>query len=183
MQKTFKGASAASGEIYDLLTSIKPNDDVISHFSQFKSNENLYEKNVNKISRAYYTTYNTKKNIQLHIIHAIGPDFRFSTYLQEIIKDTDETKLFNLIFELYEDIYIEFIKNYKLNNKLQLRLLPISTGVFIGQNETYRIKLFKAIIISCMILNKKYEINAAIYLYFKSEYDIFNALYAIIQNN
>jgi hypothetical protein len=183
MQKTFKGASAASGEIYDLLTSIKPNDDVIYHFSQFKSNENLYEKNVNKISRAYYTTYNTKKNIQLHIIHAVGPDFRFSTYLQEIIKDTDETKLFNLIFELYEDIYIEFIKNYKLNNKLQLRLLPISTGVFIGQNETYRIKLFKAIIISCMILNKKYEINAAIYLYFKSEYDIFNALYAMIQNN
>jgi hypothetical protein len=169
MQKNFSGAGWASQAIYKLLSEKKPNTDVIKHFKQFKDDDYLYEKNTNNLSIAYYTSY--KNNIK--IIHAVGPDFTLSHYLKKIIKNNDLTDLYNLFYKIYNDIYKTFINEYRNNNCLQLRLLPISTGAFIGFNKNYKIKIFKCLKNIYQSLNKKYNIKPVIYLYDKDNYKLF----------
>jgi hypothetical protein len=169
MQTNFSGAGWASQAIYKLLSEKKPNPDVIKHFKQFKDNNDLYEKNTNNLSIAYYTSY--KNNIK--IIHAVGPDFTFSNYLKKIIKNNDLTDLYNLFYKIYNDIYKSFINEYRNNNCLQLRLLPISTGAFIGFNKYYKIKIFKCLKNIYQLLNKEYNIIPVIYLYTEDDYKLF----------
>lgn len=173
MKHNFNGAGFASAAIYNLLSTSKPNDAVIKHFSQFKNNDYLYEKNRKKLSIAYYASYN---NDEVKIIHAVGPDFRESNYLKKIIRSNDLTELHKLTYKMYKDIYKIFIHNLKKNNNLQLRLLPLSSGTFINFNEEYKIKLFTCLISVYKKLNSKYKILPVIYLYKKEDYEIFEKL-------
>lgn len=168
MQNSFKGAGFASQAIYKLLSTSKPNPDVIKHFSQFKNEKYLYEKNRNNLSIAYYSSYNNIK-----IIHAVGPDFRESSYLKKIIENNDKTDLYYLMYKIYDDIYKSFINEYEKNKKLKLRLLPISTGVFINNNINYKIKIFKCLKNIYQELKTKYKILPIIYFYNKDDYNLF----------
>ena len=168
MKTSFKGAGWASNAIYELLSTSKPNPDVIKHFSQFKTEKYLYEKNKNNLSIAYYTSYNNIK-----IIHAVGPDFRTSSYLKKIINNDDLTELHELIFKIYKDIYKSFMNEYKKNKHLKLRLLPISSGAFINFNQELKIKLFKSLKSVYQELNNKYKIIPVIYFYDKDDYTLF----------
>lgn len=170
MKTNFSGAGFASGSIYKLLSTSKPNSDVIKYFSQFKNEDYLYEKNKKKLRIAYYTSYN---NGNIKIIHAIGPDFRYSYYLQKIIKSDDLTDLYKLIYKIYKDIYKTFIKEYELNKNLKLRLLPISAGVFINNNKDYKLKIFKCLKKIYKELYSKYKILPVIYFYDKDDYYLF----------
>lgn len=168
MQTNFNGAGYASQAIYKLLSTSKANPDVIKYFLQFKNEDYLYEKNKDNLSVAYYSTYNNIK-----IIHAIGPDFRNSNYLKKIIENNDSTELCKIFYKIYNDIYKSFMNEYRNNNCLQLRLLPISTGAFIGFNKNYKIKNFKCLKYIYQSLNKKYNIKPVIYLYDKDDYKLF----------
>jgi hypothetical protein len=170
-QNTTLGAGGASKPIYALLKTTHFNKDVIKHFSQFKKEEDLYDKNKNNKSIACFTKYDN-----INIIHAIGPDFRSSRYLKNIIEDDNSSKLDKLFFKVYDDIYNQFIIQYKLNENLKLRLLPISSGVFINFNEEYKIKIYKSFLKNYLLLNKKYKITPSIYFYYKPDFDSFNSL-------
>ena len=173
MQNSFAGAGFASDAIYQLLSTNKPNKDVIKHFTQFKDEEYLYEKNKDNISIAYYSAYN---NGDIKIIHAIGPNFSSSSALKKIIKSDDLAKLHKLIYKVYKDIYKSFIKEYKKNKKLHLRLLPVSTGVFINNDKDSKIKIFKCLKIIYQELNTKYKIHPVIYFYAKEDYELFTKI-------
>ena len=168
MQNSFKGAGFASQAIYKLLSTSKSNPDVIKHFSQFKNENYLYEKNRNNLNIAYYSSYNNIK-----IIHAVGPDFRESSYLKKIIENNDKTDLYYLMYKIYDDIYKSFINEYEKNKKLKLRLLPISTCVFINNNINYKIKIFKCLKNIYQELKTKYKILPIIYFYNKDDYNLF----------
>jgi hypothetical protein len=168
MQNSFMGAGWASNAIYELLSTTKPNKDVIKYFSQFKNEKYLYEKNKNNLSIAYYSSYNNIK-----IIHAVGPNFNNSSYLKKIIMKQDLTELYELMYKVYNDIYNTFMTEYKKNSKLQLRILPISTGSFIDFNKNYKIKLFKNLRTIYQQLNTKYKITPFIYFYDKEDYTLF----------
>jgi len=169
MKTKFIHAGWASEAIYNLLEEKQPNPDVIAHFKQFNNADYLYEKNTNNLSIAYYTSY--KNNIK--IIHAVGPDFRFSDYLKKIIENNDLIELCKLFYKVYDDIYKSFIYEYRRNICLKLRLLPISTGAFIDFNKNYKIKIFKCLKKIYQSLNKKYNIKPVIYLYDKDDYKLF----------
>ena len=177
MKSSFLGAGGASGAIYKLINVNKPNNDVITHFNKFKSEDDLYKNNSANLSVARFGSYNDN---QIKIIHAIGPDFRNSKYLQDILSNTQQTD--KLFFKLYEDVYIEFIKAVGDNrNKLTLRLLPVSSGIFINNDFISKIKLFKAMLNAYVKLNEKYKIQPKIYLYDKTDYDIMKFLAKTMQ--
>jgi hypothetical protein len=169
MKTKFIHAGWASDAIYNLLEEKKPNPDVITHFNQFNNADYLYEKNTHNLSIAYYTSYNNN----IKIIHAVGPDFRFSQYLKKIIENDNLTDLYNLFYKVYNDIYKSFIYEYRRNICLKLRLLPISTGSFIEFDKNYKIKIFKCLKNIYQILYKKYTIKPVIYLYDKNDYKLF----------
>lgn len=169
MKNGFSGAGGASGGIYKLLDTKKPNEEVINHFIQFKNEDELYEKNKNNLSVACYASYNNDK---IKLIHTVGPNFMISKYLNNIINDRNDKKLNELFLKIYEDVYKEFMKQYKINNKLKLRLLPISSGIFINNDLNLKIKIFKSLISNCLYLNNKYKIQPKIYLYDKNDYDL-----------
>jgi len=173
MQSSFLGAGGASGSIYKLLDTNKPNNEVINHFMKFKTENDLYEKNKKNLSIAFYSSYNNDK---IKIIHTVGPDFRNSKYLLNIISDNDLTKLTELFYKIYNDIYKEFMKEYEKNKKLKLRLLPISSGIYINNNLKLKIKLFKVLLVNYFILNDKYKIQPKIYLYDKNDYELMKSL-------
>jgi len=168
MQNSFIGAGWASDAIYQLLSTTKPNKDVMKYFSQFKNEKYLYEKNKNNLSIAYYSSYNDIK-----IIHAVGPNFNNSSYLKKIIMKQDLKELYELMYKVYKDIYKTFMKEYKKNSKLQLRILPISSGSFINFNKDYKIKLFRTLRTIYQELNNKYKITPIIYFYDKEDYNLF----------
>jgi hypothetical protein len=167
MKSSFSGAAGASHKIYSLLNKDKPNANVIKHFSQFKNRDALYEHNFENKSVAIFSKYNIK------VIHAIGPDFTSSKYLKSLLDTEDE--LYNIFFKLYKDIYKAFYLQYKKNNNLHLRLLPISTGIFINNDPKYKKKLFKIFLRIYLILNKKYKITPTIYLFDKDDYKLFKS--------
>ena len=175
MKTSFIGAGWASHAIYQLLSQSKPNPDVIKHFEKFKNEDYLYEKNKSNLSIAYYSSYNNN----IKIIHAVGPDFRYSSYLKKIINNYDLTDLYNLMFKIYNDIYKTFINEYNKNNSLQLRLLPISTGAFINFNKDNKIKIFKCLKTIYQSLNKKYDIKPIIFFYDKEDYKLFKDIILI----
>lgn len=169
MKKSFIGAGGASGAIYKLLNTTKPTDEVIKHFSKFASQDDLYKNNNDSI--ACYGSYGDIK-----IIHAVGPDFRSSKYLQEILCNTEQTD--KLFYKIYDDIYKEFTK---LNNKkLTLRLLPISSGIFINNDLISKIKIFRSLLVNYQKLNEKYKIKPKIYLYDKTDFKIMKFLSQLI---
>jgi len=177
MKSSFNGAGGASGAIYKLININKPNSDVITHFNKFKNEDDLYKNNSANLSVARFGSYNDN---QIKIIHTIGPDFRNSKYLQDILSNTQQTD--KLFFKLYEDVYIEFIKAIGDNrNKLTLRLLPVSSGIFINNDFISKIKLFKAMLNAYVKLNEKYKIQPKIYLYDKTDYDIMKFLAKTMQ--
>ena len=170
MKKSFIGAGGASGAIYKLLNTTKPTDEVIKHFSKFANQDDLYKNNSDSI--ACYGSYGDIK-----IIHAVGPDFRSSRYLQEILCDNEQTD--KLFYKIYDDIYKEFTK---LNNKkLTLRLLPISSGIFINNDLISKIKIFRSLLVNYQKLNDKYKIKPKIYLYSKTDFKIMKFLSQLIQ--
>lgn len=172
MKSSFIGAGGASGAIYSLLNTNKPTSDVITHFSKFRTEDDLYKNNANNLSVARFGSYN---NNEIKIIHTVGPDFRYSKYLQDILCNTQHTD--KLFFKLYEDVYKEFIKANDANkNKLTLRLLPISSSIFINRDFISKIKLFKAMLNAYIKLNQKYKILPKIYLYERIDYDIMKFL-------
>jgi len=173
MKSSFIGAGGASGIIYKLLDTNKPNPDVISHFSQFKTEDNLYEKNSKELSIAYYSSYN---NDDIKLIHTVGPNFMISKYLKDIIMDDDNTRLYQLFYKIYNDVYYQFIIQYGENNKLKLRLLPISSGIFINNDYNLKVKIYKALIYNCLFLNRFYKIEPTIYLYDKNDYELMKLL-------
>ena len=134
MQDKFSGAGGASGQIYKILSTDKPTKDVIDYFLQFKSADDLYEKNKKNISVSRYASYN---NNTINIIHTVGPDFRRSNYLKKIINNDDLTNLYKLYYKIYNDVYNEFISRYNKNNKLELILLILSTGIFINHDKEF----------------------------------------------
>jgi hypothetical protein len=175
MKKDLTGAAGASGEIYKILSTSKPTTKVIEHFSQFENEDYLYEKNKKKnISVARYAVYNKKT---INIIHTVGPNFAKSNYLKKIISSDDLTNLYKLYYKIYNDVYSEFIRRYNKNNQLQLRLLIVSTGIFIDHNKDYKIKIYKAFIEAYLRLNKEYDITPIIYLY-KKDYDLIKELFS-----
>jgi len=165
MKKSFVGAGGASGAIYKLLNTTKPTDEVIKHFSKFGNQDDLYKNNRDSV--ACYGSYGDVK-----IIHAVGPDFRGSKYLQEILCNTEQTD--KLFYKIYDDIYREFIK--LKNKKLTLRLLPISSGIFINNDLISKIKIFRSLLVNYQKLNEKYKIKPKIYLYSNTDFKIMKFL-------
>lgn len=170
MKSSFNGAGGGSGAIYSLLNTNKPNSDVITHFSKFRTEDDLYKNNVSKLSVARFGSYN---NNEIKIIHTVGPDFRNSKFLQDILCNTQQTD--KLFFKVYEDVYKEFIK-VDDKKKLTLRLLPVSSSIFINNDFISKIKLFKAMLNAYVKLNEKYKIFPKIYLYERIDYDIMKFL-------
>ena len=169
MQTKFKGAQGASGIIYEILNKDKPNKEVIDHYLQFKTTEDLYKNNKKNISVAYYTSYN---NNTINIIHTVGPDFRTDNYLKKIITNDDLTELYKLYYKIYDDVYKQFIIHYNNNNNLELRLLVVSTAIFINYNEEYKLKILTVFIKVYLELNKLYNIKPIIYLVNNIDYNI-----------
>jgi hypothetical protein len=170
MKNGFSGAGGASGGIYKLLDTKNPNEEVIKHFMKFKNEDELYEKNKSNLSIACYGSYNNDK---IKLIHTVGPNFMASKYLYNIINnDRNDNKLNELFLKIYEDVYKEFMEQYKKNNKLKLRLLPISSGIYINNNLRFKIKIFNSLILIYLYLNEKYKIQPKIYLYDKNDYDL-----------
>jgi len=99
-----------------------------------------------------------------------------SIYLKQIITSNNSNRLDELFLKLYEDIYREFVMQYKLDTTLKLRLLPISTGIFINNNIDYKIKIFKSLIRIYIILNEKYNITPVIYINDINDYNIFASI-------
>lgn len=170
MKSSFNGAGGGSGAIYSLLNTNKPNSDVITHFSKFRTEDDLYKNNVSNLSVARFGSYN---NNEIKIIHTVGPDFRNSKFLQDILCNTQQTD--KLFFKVYEDVYKEFIK-VDDKKKLTLRLLPVSSSIFINNDFISKIKLFKAMLNAYVKLNEKYKIFPKIYLYERIDYDIMKFL-------
>ncbi len=184
MQSSFSGAGGASGAIYKLLDTNKPNYEVINHFKKFKDLDDLYKNNKNNLSVAHYGSYNDN-NIKL--IHTVGPDFRTSKYLQEILNNTQETD--KLFYKIYDDVYKEFIRVSNENKgkaKLTLRLLPISSGIFINNDFISKFKVFRSLIITYHKLNDKYKkelkTKPKIYLYDKDDHKLMKFLSQIKLN-
>jgi len=172
MKSSFNGAGGASGAIYKSINTNKPNSDVINHFSKFKTEDDLYKNNSANLSVAHRGSYN---NNEIKLIHTVGPDFRNSKYLQDVLCNTKQTD--KLFFKLYEDVYKEFIKISNENKgKLTLRLLPVSSSIFINNDFISKIKLFKAMLNAYVKLNEKYKIFPKIYLYERLDYDIMKFL-------
>lgn len=169
IKKSFIGAGGASGAIYKLLNTTKPTDEVIRHFSKFANQDDLYKNNSDSV--ACYGSYDDIK-----IIHAVGPDFRSSKYLQEILCNTEQTD--KLFYKIYDDIYREFTK--LKNKKLTLRLLPISSGIFINNDLISKIKIFRSLLVNYQKLNDKYKIKPKIYLYDKTDFKIMKFLSQLI---
>ena len=173
MQNNFNGAGGASAQIYKILSKDKPNKEVINHYMQFKTEKELYETNTKNISVAYYSSYN---NNTINIIHTIGPDFRQDDYLKNIIKNDDLKDLYKLYYKIYDDVYKEFIIHYNKNKKLKLRLLVVSTAIFINFNEEYKIKILTVFIKVYLELNKLYNIRPVIYLVSNKDYNIIKTI-------
>ena len=170
MKSSFNGAGGGSGAIYSLLNTNKPNSDVITHFSKFRTEDDLYKNNSANLSVARFGSYN---NNEIKIIHTVGPDFRNSKFLQDILCNTQQTD--KLFFKVYEDVYKEFVK-VDDKKKLTLRLLPVSSSIFINNDFISKIKLFKAMLNAYVKLNEKYKIFPKIYLYERIDYDIIKFL-------
>jgi len=170
MKSSFNGAGGGSGAIYSLLNTNKPNSDVITHFSKFRTEDDLYKNNSANLSVARFGSYN---NNEIKIIHTVGPDFRNSKFLKDILCNTQQTD--KLFFKVYEDVYKEFVK-VDDKKKLTLRLLPVSSSIFINNDFISKIKLFKAMLNAYVKLNEKYKIFPKIYLYERIDYDIMKFL-------
>jgi hypothetical protein len=173
MKKTFKGAGGASCAIYQLLSTETPNQDVIDHFSQFNSEKNLYEENISNLSIAYYSSYNDNN---IKIIHAVGPNFTTSIYLLNILKENGIQKLYELMYKVYDDIYKTFIIQYNKNPDLKLRILPISSGLFINTSPKDKETIFTCLKLIYQELNEKNNIKPVIYLFNVDEYTLFKKL-------
>ena len=178
MQSSFLGAGGASGAIYKLLNTTKPNSEVINHFKKFKDLDDLYKNNTHDLSVSHYGSYNDNT---IKLIHTVGPDFRTSKFLQDILCDSNKTD--KLFYKIYDDIYKEFIRiSVNGNNKLKLtlRLLPISSGIFINNDLISKIKIFRSVIINYHKLNDKYKkeikTKPKIYLYDKEDYKLMKFL-------
>ena len=171
MKKEFDGAGYASKAIYDLLSTSKPNKEVRTHFLQFNTEDDLYENNRTNKKIAIFSKYGN-----YNIIHAVGPDFRSSKYLFNILTNKNKQPLIDLFLEIYSQIYKAFIKEYKNNNKLILRLLPISSGVFIKHKKEYKIEIFKALKNAYTTLKIKYKLYPVIYFYDKDDYELFKKI-------
>jgi hypothetical protein len=173
MKKKFKGAGGASCAIYQLLSTETPNQDVIDHFSQFNSEKNLYEENISNLSIAYYSSYNDNN---IKIIHAVGPNFSTSTYLLNILKENGIQKLYELMYKVYDDIYKTFIIQYNKNPDLKLRILPISSGLFVNSSPKDKETIFTCLKLIYQELNEKNNIKPIIYLFNVDEYTLFKKL-------
>ena len=171
MKKEFHGAGYASKAIYDLLSTSKPNKEVRTHFLQFNTEDDLYENNRTNKKIAIFSKYGN-----YNIIHAVGPDFRSSKYLFNILTNKNKQPLIDLFLEIYSQIYKAFIKEYKNNNKLILRLLPISSGIFIHHKKEYKIEIFKALKNAYTTLKIKYKLYPVIYFYDKDDYELFKKI-------
>ena len=171
MKKEFDGAGYASKAIYDLLSTSKPNKEVRTHFLQFNTEDDLYENNRTNKKIAIFSKYGN-----YNIIHAVGPDFRSSKYLFNILTNKNKQPLIDLFLEIYSQIYKAFIKEYENNNKLILRLLPISSGVFIKHKKEYKIEIFKALKNAYTTLKIKYKLYPVIYFYDKDDYELFKKI-------
>jgi hypothetical protein len=168
MKKSFNGAGAASAAIYNLLSTSKPNKEVRTHFLQFNTEDDLYENNRTNKKIAIFSKYGN-----YNIIHVVGPDFTSSKYLSNILTNKHEGPLIHLFLQIYSQIYEAFINEHKHNNNLRLRLLPISSGVFIGNNKEYKIKIFKALKNVYTSLKIEYKLYPIIYFYDKEDYELF----------
>ena len=125
MQTNFNGAKGLSASIYLLLDPIyntSSPDDVQKYFKNFTDENDLFKiDKKNKNAFHHYYNYNDKK---IHLIHAIGPNYRG----ESLTNIKDEYKNFMI---LYNDIYIEY-NNIKTIKDKNLRLPLHSTGQFSG---------------------------------------------------
>ena len=167
----FEGAGGASAAIYKTLKMNSPNNDVIRYFNKFDDEDDLYENNTKNLSIAYYSKYNN-----YNIIHAVGPNFNNSNYLTNIIDNKNIELLYKLFYKIYLDIYIEFYKIYRTNKLLKLRLLPISTGIFIKNDPKKKEKIFRVLIDILSKLNNKFKINSSLYLNDINDLTLLNSL-------
>ena len=94
--------------------------------------------------------------------------------------DDDNTRLYQLFYKIYKDVYYQFIIQYRINNKLKLRLLPISSGVFINNDYKLKVKIYKAFIYNCIFLNRLYKIEPIVYLYNNNDFELMKLLYKSI---
>jgi hypothetical protein len=190
-----KGAGGASAAIYRYNTNnmfkennvnnnstdiIELDKKTIDHFNKFNM-DNLYNSEEECV---YYHAY--QYGI-LKIIHAIGPDFN-STIFDKIKENKAE--IYKIFYKIYHDIYKVFIRESNKKNenreeekklKYNLRLLPLSIGLFSNGDENKKIilKCFKEIYLK---LNATYGITPTIYFYNKKEYDLFNKMIDINVN-
>ena len=125
MQTNFNGAKGLSASIYLLLDPIyntSSPDDVQKYFKNFTDENDLFKiDKKNKNAFHHYYNYNDKK---IHLIHAIGPNYRG----ESLTHIKDEYKNFMI---LYNDIYNEY-NNIKTITDKNLRLPLHSTGQFSG---------------------------------------------------
>ena len=127
MQNKFDGATGLSGDIYNNLLDpkykISSPDDVQIYFKNF-TNENDLFKIDKKNKNAFHHYYNDESYKNIHLIHAIGPNYRE----KNLTNIKDEYKNFMI---LYNDIYIEYNNINTIKDK-NLRLPLHSTGQFSG---------------------------------------------------
>ena len=127
MQKNFDGATGLSGDIYNNLLHPKYKNsspyDVQKYFKNFTDENDLFKID-KKYKNAFHHYYNDVSYKNIHLIHAIGPNYR----KKNITNIIDEYKNFMI---LYNDIYIEYNNINTIKDK-NLKLPLHSTGQFSG---------------------------------------------------
>lgn len=189
LNNNINGAGGGSGEIYNFLN-LKSFDKNIINFFESKDieeheNEKLYIKNnelKTDISPSKAGLYKIKDS-KINIIHTVGPNFTNSRVLNNILNDDNESKLNELIYKIYESIFKEFV-SLKDHKKLYLRLLPVSTGIYLpSKNKEVNLKkILNAIKIALFKLLNKSEYQhliekVSLYLYEQSEYREYKSLF------
>jgi len=181
--ESMKRAGGASGSIYKKLKKTNFNKEVVDFFSIYNKNKDIYKDN-KKLTIASEYELKEVEGSKINIIHAIGPDFTQSKELQQILSDNE--KLFSLFLSIYKSVVKNFLKLYKKNNKLRLRILPVSTGVYLqisGKNDKdinrYKKNIFVAILNALNTLLEKYpELKglAVMYLYEEDDFKIYHKI-------
>ena len=199
LSNSMNGAGGGSEVIYDLLKKNTFDKNVVNFFKlkglkyfdepirDKKENEKLYlsgNKINTDITPSKVGLYRLKdKDDKINIIHTVGPKFSGNIALINILENDDESKLNQIYYKIYESIFKEFvsIENHK---KLYLRLLPVSIGIYLPSKNKInnQKKILNAINIALFKLLNQPEYQhliekISLYLYEKSEYDIYESLY------
>jgi hypothetical protein len=192
IKSNMTGASGVSGAIYNTLLATNDfNTEVKNFFKKYNTNEDLYVKNseyLKTLDLSISSQYDLVKNKgKINLIHAVGPDFTSSEVLKNILIN-DIEKLFILFLTLYRSIIKNFLTLYQENNNLKLRLIPISTGIFLNitgitdtQKKEIKTKIFKVIIKALSIILNEYPILnkkglITMYLYDIHSFNVYDSI-------